>query len=458
MDTSLKILILEDNIGDAVLCEEALVQIGFISTNINKAFTLREFNDVTKDIVFDVVLLDLYLPDSEGVSTFDSVRKVSPSSSIIILSGLTDRDLANHLVKSGAQDYLVKGEYDNALLEKTITHSLERMSYMKLTESSRLQYKNLFLNNPLPTLIVGLDTEVVVMANYSAESYYGIEESSLKGLLIHNLMKLPRKWNNWDPSAKLTIECQQFIPSQNDAIARVYIRKIEIESVAHWLVLLEDITDQIKFKNEKALLTSKIQDFERKKIAMELHDGIAQELTLLGLYMNQLEKSCVDMTSLQVCKRIVSDTIKQIRSLTYSIDPPLLDEGLKSGLIAFFNRLSRLDNIRFPFEIIGDFPFDFDHETSYNIFRIIQEFVNNSVKHSESNIIGCKIESHNEKVYFRLYDEGKGFDILDSNKPGMGLKNIYERAKAIGFEISYQSEIGKGTKMDLIIDCKNHND
>lgn len=450
MIQSLSVLIIEDNLGDLFLCKELLLDIGLSSQNIDQATTLKEFKELIATKKYDVIFLDLFLPDLSGKDTFNQVKQLTKNSAIIVLSGLTDYDISVYAVQSGAQDFLVKGEFDSALLEKSIIYGIERLKYMNLLEATQRQYKDLFMENPLPTLLVELSSEKLVMINRSAQIFYDIPEKELLEKSIRQLMEISlNEWSTLRIKETCITQCKQWSPSGHLSIARVYFRKIDLETVPHWLIMLEDITEQVRFEEEKTQLTNKVQDFERKKIAMELHDGIGQELTLLSLYLNQMESTCTDNKTLDLCKRLITETISQTRSLTYSIDPPSLNEGLINGIRAFFDRLSRIEHIEFPFEVCGDDALQFDSETSYTIFRIVQEFVNNSVKHSKSPVIGCKIKSDGHKAFFYMYDEGIGFDLEKIDKKGMGLNNIYERSKVKEFELEFNSVINEGTWMRL---------
>lgn len=450
MIENLKICIVEDNPGDTFLCRELLMEIGLSSNEIEDFYSLDAFMKCVQKRKFDVILLDLFLPDSRGKSTFDAVRSISSSSAIIVMSGLTDYEVSVYAVQSGAQDFLVKGEFDASLLEKTIVYSVERLKQITLLEKTKRQYRDLFMKNPLPTILIDYSSNEVVKINQSTIDYYKHQEDYFIGKGINELVELPEKeWNKIKECDNNVFQCKPFLADQDYAVARAYFRKIELDDVSHWILMLEDITEQTRFEHEKTQLTNKVQDFERKKIAMELHDGIAQELTLLSLYLNQMDNSCSDKKVLNLCKSVVSETINQTRTLTYSIDPPLLNEGLTKGLFAFFNRLSRIEHIDFPFEILGDHELDFDYETSYNIFRILQEFVNNSVKYANSKVIGCKITLTLNEVIFDLYDEGIGFDMEKTDVQGMGLKNILERSQAMGFKIAFESKLNIGTNMRL---------
>lgn len=123
---TIEILLFEDNPGDTGLIEAMLEDFTDFSYELKNAETLDEGLGLLKERQFDVILLDLGLPDSEGISTFLDVHKKSPGTPIIILTGLTDEKTGINAVKKGAQDYLVKGQVESKLLERSIKYSIER--------------------------------------------------------------------------------------------------------------------------------------------------------------------------------------------------------------------------------------------------------------------------------------------------------------------------------------------
>jgi signal transduction histidine kinase len=123
---TIEILLFEDNPGDAGLIEAMLEEFSDLSYKIKNVETLDEGLSLLKGCQFDVILLDLGLPDSGGINTFLDVHEKGPGIPIIILTGLTDEKTGISAVKKGAQDYLVKGQVDSKLLERSIKYSIER--------------------------------------------------------------------------------------------------------------------------------------------------------------------------------------------------------------------------------------------------------------------------------------------------------------------------------------------
>ncbi len=122
---SIEILLFEDNPGDAGLLEEMLeeFQNKYILKNVE---SLEEGLNALNNTHFDIILLDLGLPDSDGIETLIEVDKKTPNIPIIVLTGLNNEEIGILAVKMGAQDYLIKKEIDSKLLTRSINYSIER--------------------------------------------------------------------------------------------------------------------------------------------------------------------------------------------------------------------------------------------------------------------------------------------------------------------------------------------
>ncbi len=122
---SIDILLFEDNPGDAGLLEEMLEEFNKLCT-LKIVETLEEGLTILNNSHFDIILLDLGLPDSDGIDTLIEVDKKTSNIPIIVLTGLNNEEIGILAVKMGAQDYLIKREIDNKLLTRSINYSIER--------------------------------------------------------------------------------------------------------------------------------------------------------------------------------------------------------------------------------------------------------------------------------------------------------------------------------------------
>lgn len=123
----IRILLVEDNPGDVRLLKETLAEADASDLQIlATADRLMAAGEILARQEFDLVLLDLSLPDSHGLQTIASVRELAPLLAVVVLTGLDDETLAMDALRKGAQDYLVKGQTDSRLLVRSVRYSLER--------------------------------------------------------------------------------------------------------------------------------------------------------------------------------------------------------------------------------------------------------------------------------------------------------------------------------------------
>ncbi len=125
-DASVRVLLIEDNPGDARLVEILLSEVGTTSFEITHAERLSEALEHLSRSEYDVILLDLSLPDSSGVETVDQMRAAVHHMPVVVLSGQDDEDTALRAIQGGAEDYLLKGHGDGGLIARSIRYSIER--------------------------------------------------------------------------------------------------------------------------------------------------------------------------------------------------------------------------------------------------------------------------------------------------------------------------------------------
>lgn len=138
--TELTILMVEDNPGDQFLLEELLLSSGIKIRELFTAESIKQAHEVLKSEPVDIILLDLSLPDSFGIHSFTSIRENAGYTPIVILSGVSDMNTALDAITLGAQDYLIKGDFDEKLLSKTILYSIERMNNLQALQESNERY------------------------------------------------------------------------------------------------------------------------------------------------------------------------------------------------------------------------------------------------------------------------------------------------------------------------------
>jgi DNA-binding NarL/FixJ family response regulator len=169
----LKILLIEDNPGDVLLIRELLQEsedFAYVLTNSNN---LAEGLELLGKQYFDILLLDLSLPDSKGLSSFFKVKAQFPGKPVIILTGNNDYALAKEAIKSGAQDFLIKGKIDNNLIIRSITYAIERKEMERKIFESEEHYRTLFELSPDAIIVIAENS--IIFANRAAVQLLGAE-------------------------------------------------------------------------------------------------------------------------------------------------------------------------------------------------------------------------------------------------------------------------------------------
>lgn len=251
----LNILVIEDNPADFFLFKELIygtsLKIEKISNSTNLSKAIYDLNDE----LFDLVFLDLTLPDSEGLDSFLAINEVASNIPIIVLSGMVDEKLALEIVKKGAQDFLIKGNFDHSLLDKSIRYSIERKKNLGIIRQSEHQYKYLFENNPIPMWAYDLETRRFLVVNQAAINHYGYSEEEFLSMSIFDIRP---------PSEHEVLEQYlQNIDLKNEVDQTNHIKKdgtrIFVEITGHHIIvnnrrarlnLAYDITEQRKAQQE----------------------------------------------------------------------------------------------------------------------------------------------------------------------------------------------------------------
>lgn len=150
----LKILIVEDDIVDRKLLQRLLSQSALSISDIKFAERLDIALGFLDKDYFDVVFLDLGLPDSQGIESFSAICAKAPAVAVIVLSGLDDEETAVMALKKGVQDYLVKGRVDSSLLVRTVRYAIERKRISKILNEKQKNIEAIFDAAPIGMMLV----------------------------------------------------------------------------------------------------------------------------------------------------------------------------------------------------------------------------------------------------------------------------------------------------------------
>lgn len=206
-----RILLVEDSPGDAKLIQFMLQDSQDECFEVHRVSLLAQALEYLRTKPADAVLLDLGLPDSQGVETFIEFQEKNPQVPVVVLSGLDDRDVARQAVQKGAQDYLVKGSVASDLLQRVLLYSIERMKVRTALHLSEERAKAQYNGIPVPTYTWQRKDDDFILADFNDAA---------------------REATNWKTDEIIGIKSKDLYadrPDIQEDLKRCFIQKISFE-------------------------------------------------------------------------------------------------------------------------------------------------------------------------------------------------------------------------------------
>jgi PAS domain S-box-containing protein len=191
----IQVLLVEDNPADVRLWQELLWDVTSAQFQLIPVERLDEAMEMLKQQRFDVILLDLSLPDSQGLETFVKMHLQAPAIPIIVLTGLDDESLATKAVQEGAQDYLVKGQVNGDLLVRCMRYAIERQRAEEALRQSEERFRVALKNSPI--IVSTQDKELIYTWVYNSSPGLTKEDREIVGKRDLDLL-------NWEEGQRLT--------------------------------------------------------------------------------------------------------------------------------------------------------------------------------------------------------------------------------------------------------------
>ncbi len=470
----LSILIVEDNPGDLFLLEETLRLTRLPFEHVFKASSATEAIAILNKHEVSVVLLDLSLPDSSGFNSYIQVEEYASSIPIIVLTGLADTELALETMSSGAQDYLIKGEFDERLLSKSIQYSIERNRIRLSLIESNESYRNLFFNNPLPIFIWSLDTLQILEVNDIAQQEYGYTREELLRMNVMDLRpeSQHKKMTEFVKEFKETgIKKKSGIWQNRKKDGELLIldissHKIDYKGTAAILAIHNNITEKIRLEEklaEEKILKQKeiteamiqVQEKERYEISTELHDNVNQQLTVAMMYIaSAQQKSPGSAEVLKQSSGFILNAIEEIRKLSQTLVSPMIKHfGLSKAVEGLLDDITVVNTLQIELTADAFYEDDIKYDFKLSVFRIVQEQMNNIIKHAQAKHVNIELKRDDHFILLKMQDDGIGFDINQQRK-GIGIYNIISRSDLYNGVVDIQTAHGKGCNLTITFPLK----
>ncbi|WP_088242388.1 PAS domain S-box protein [Calothrix rhizosoleniae] len=265
-ETPIQVLLIEDNPGDVLLLQELLGEVPSVQCQLTSVERLDKALQILKQESFDVILVDLTLPDSNGLETFVTLHNQVPAIPIIVQTGLNDETLAMGAMQQGAQDYLVKGQVSGDLLVRCMRYAMERQRAEEALRQSEERFRSLSASAPIG--IYQTDADGICI--YTNELWQEISGLTLEESLGRAWVKcihpedqemVTNIWNQFiHGGGEFSLEFR-FLTSQGDVrwvFGRATAMKSQGGKIIGYVGVNEDITQrkqaQEKIREQAALL------------------------------------------------------------------------------------------------------------------------------------------------------------------------------------------------------------
>ncbi|MFN8578557.1 MAG: ATP-binding protein [Candidatus Sericytochromatia bacterium] len=505
----IKTLLVEDNPGDARLVKEALYDSQDVQFEITHFDRLKPALEKLKEENFDILLLDLTLPDESGIKTVNRAREEVSNIPIVVLTGLSDHDLALKALQEGAQDYLVKGQVETDLLTRSIRYSIERFQIIASRKESEEKYRSL-TDDVLDSSLVGIfildSSSKIVWVNKSVEQYFGIPREDIinkdkKDLVekrLKHIFEKPEDFvlnsidylNNKDQVQNFECHILKNAHIQDRWLQHfsqpIYSGLYTGGRIEHYT----DITERKNFETKQAQLFSELEqanqdlkalsELKSRFVSMVSHE-FRTPLTAIMAASDLLKRYSERMTQEQKAARL--DKIqREIKHMVQLLEDILVIGRADAGKFPFnpdYINLKQIcddiiEEVKVTYNSIHNIEIIYNNlkETIFADEKIVRHIttnlLSNAIKYSPNNgDILFKIEFIDDKINFIFKDSGIGIpkkDLKNLFEPfhraenvgdiygtGLGLAIVKKAVEAHGGNIFVDSESGKGTTFSVSI-------
>ena len=404
----IRILLVEDNEHDQIAFLRALQksETPFEVTVCERAEVIPAVLQAGSESV-DIVVIDQDLPGISGLAAYKKLQQKTGIPPFVMLTGTGSENLAVDALKAGIYDYIIKDPNQGYLL----------LLPLKLKDVKQ--------------------RHTDLMTRLKAEADLKKAHSELEKKVKLRTAELSR-----------TVE----------ALVKEIAERTQTEKA------LRDSEQALRHLSLKIIET---QENERRQIAKELHDSIGSSLAAIkfaieGKLETMENGPPKDTITLEKIAGHIHDTIKEVRRISTNLRPSMLDDLGLLATIKWYCRSSREMHADTRIEtklVLMD-----DDVPEYNkivIYRVLQEALNNALRHSQANTIRVSLEAANDRIRLCVKDNGCGFDpddVIQSSDPlsGYGLKGMSDRADVVGGSLSLDSSPGRGTTICLELPIKGN--
>ncbi len=373
---------------------------------------------------------------------------------------------------------IIEWEGRPATLNFLLDYTERKQASDALAESEE-KYRQLFENESDAVMIFDAETLQFEDANPATLSLFGYSKPEFLALTVEDISVEKGK-------TRISVDKPVHSGTQHPEVPLRHFRRKDsttfpgeistgkfISGRRHKIIgAVRDITTRIQAEDKIRTLNQqliKAQENERNRIAGYLHDHVAQDLSSLKigletLFDNHWEMSDDIKSKIGDMSKMLQDSIIAVRDLSYDLHPSGMDQlGLIRTVYQYCDDFSEKNNVSVDFYTAGMKDLKLDFDTEINLYRLIQESLNNVKKHAHADHVTIRIVASSPNIILRIEDNGKGFDVESRlarslQEKCMGLSSMEERVSLLNGRMSIKSQPSKGTRILIEVPCKEIRD
>ncbi len=422
-----------------------------------------------QDLAFDVVITDLRMPGLSGLELLERIKAASDTD-VMVMTGYGGDVTFEEIIEKGAHDFVHKPLRPQELmlrLKRILKERSNREEHRwmeeqligtnRLIKKSEERYRALFDNSPVATVVV--DHEARIISFNQARDNTGGRTPKPGDVMYRDFAGEHEIDMYVELMDCIRLGVAKEFPQQRYEKKYLNIRMSPFFAGAiitsHNVTQLKQSELQIRSLTQDLL---KAQELERQRIARELHDNVAQNLGALKLacetfFDGNPEVSTEIKQSVTEFSARLSDAISTVRNMSYNMQPLSLEQlGLAHAVDSFCDDYEQSNDLSVDCSYAGFEKLTLDFDTQINVYRFVQEAMNNVRKHAAASNLKVRLIVSHPDLIIRIEDDGKGFDVENRMAQAlyekrMGLRSMQERINLLNGSFEIQSQANKGTKI-----------